>query len=250
MDDEHLRLIDELQLTSYIGVPLKARGQVIGAFTIAMAESGRHYTERDLEFAQALADRAALAIDNARLFQELEAARVIATRQRDQTEERFRLMVEGVKDYAIFMLDPTGVVTTWNAGAERIKGYTRRRDHRPALLALLSARGRPPPASASASWRSPTREGRYEDEGWRVRKDGSRFWANVVITADARRAGQLIGLRQGHPRSDRAQAVSGSSWPRRRGGGSKPRARRASRRCSSASSDTICATRSTPSRCR
>ena len=65
----------------------------------------------------------------------LEAARA-------EAEARFRLLVESVRDYAIFMLDPEGNVTSWNAGAERIKGYHCRRDHRPALLALLSARGR------------------------------------------------------------------------------------------------------------
>ncbi len=193
VDDEHLRLIDGLQLTSYIGVPLKARGQVIGAFTIAMAESGRHYTERDLELAQALADRAALAIDNARLFQELEAARVIATRQRDQTEERFRLMVESVRDYAIFMLDPAGVITTWNSGAQLINGYRPEEiigRHFSCFYSPEEVRA----GKCETELEIATLTGRFEEEGWRVRKNGSRFWSSVVITAVRDARGELRGF--------------------------------------------------------
>ena len=121
-----------------------------------------------------------------------------------QSEERFRLLVESVRDYAIFMLDPQGHVVTWNAGAERIKGYARRRDHRPALLALLPAGG-----ARRAGWPAHELEvaqpsGRFEDEGWRVRKDGTLFWANVVITALRDATGTLRRLRQGHARPDRA----------------------------------------------
>lgn len=106
--------------------------------------------------------------------------------------QQFRRMVLGVRDYAIFLLDPGGHVTTWNAGAERINGYTaeeivgrhfstfytdadRARDHPAEELRIASA------------------EGRYEEEGWRVRKDGSRFWASVVITAVRDDDGALVG---------------------------------------------------------
>ena len=193
VDAEHLRLIDELQLASYVGVPLKARGQVIGVLTMAMAESGRHHTEKDLELAQSLADRAALAIDNARLFRELEAARAVATRQRDQSEERFRLMVESVKDYAIFMLDPQGIITTWNSGAQLIKGY--RPDeiigrHFSCFYSTEEIRA----GKAEAELEIATREGRFEEEGWRVRKNGSRFWASVVLTAVRDSSGHLRGF--------------------------------------------------------
>jgi signal transduction histidine kinase len=91
-DPEQLKHIDALQLRSYIGVPLQVRGQTIGVLTLAMAESGRHHTERDFELAQALADRAALATENARLFSEVVKARTVATAQRDQSEEK--LVVE------------------------------------------------------------------------------------------------------------------------------------------------------------
>jgi len=193
IDDEHLRLIDELQLGSYIGVPLKVRGQIIGALTIVMAESNRRYSQRDLELAEALADRSALAIDNAKMFRELETARLLATAQRDQSEERFRLMVESVKDYAIFMLDPQGVVATWNAGAQLIKGYRPQEiigRHFSCFYSDEEVRsGKCERELAIAS-----REGRFEEEGWRVRKGGSRFWANVVITAVRDAQGQLRGF--------------------------------------------------------
>jgi PAS domain S-box-containing protein len=110
-----------------------------------------------------------------------------------QSEERFRLLVKGVRDYAIFMLDPTGHVATWNDGAEHIKGY-RAED----IIGSHFSRFYPPEAIErrlpETELRGATLQGRYEDEGWRVRKDGSRFWANVVITAIRNPAGELIGF--------------------------------------------------------
>ena len=122
-----------------------------------------------------------------------------------ESERRFRLLVEGVVDYAIYMLDPSGVVTSWNAGAERIKGYTRRRDRRPALLAVLHGRG-PRRRLPARALETAAREGRFEAEGWRVRKDGSRFWASVVIDAIRDDDGRLDRLRQDHARHHRAAA--------------------------------------------
>jgi PAS domain S-box-containing protein len=109
------------------------------------------------------------------------------------SEERFRLMVENVKDYAIFMLDPRGRVATWNAGAQRLKGYAADE-----IIGEHFSRFYPEDAVARG-WpdeelRRATAEGRIEDEGWRVRKDGSRFWANVVITAVHDEAGVLRGF--------------------------------------------------------
>ena len=99
-----------------------------------------------------------------------------------QTDESFRLLVESVRDYAIFMLDPTGLVVTWNAGAERIKGYTADdiigRHFSAFYLAEDAATGICDSELADA-----LKYGRVETEGWRLRKDGSRFWAAVVITA-------------------------------------------------------------------
>ncbi|HKV08406.1 MAG TPA: ATP-binding protein [Thermoanaerobaculia bacterium] len=99
-----------------------------------------------------------------------------------QSEEVFRLLVEGVRDYAIFMLDPEGHVATWNRGAERIKGYSAEEvigQHFSKFYQEKDiARGWPEYELKVAAT-----EGRFEDEGWRVRKDGSLFWANVIITA-------------------------------------------------------------------
>lgn len=99
-----------------------------------------------------------------------------------QSEQLFRLLVEGVTDYAIFMLDPSGRVATWNLGAERLKGY--RADEIIGKHFSIfhrqedQARGWP-----EHELRVAAAEGRFEDESWRVRKDGSLFWANVIITA-------------------------------------------------------------------
>jgi len=110
-----------------------------------------------------------------------------------QSEERFRMLVGGVKDYAIFMLDPTGHVQTWNAGAQRIKGYSAeeiRGSHFSRFYPQEAIdRGLP-----DTELRGATLQGRFEDEGWRIRKDGSRFWANVIITAMRNDAGNLMGF--------------------------------------------------------
>ena len=110
-----------------------------------------------------------------------------------RSEERFRLLVEGASDYAIFMLDPEGRVATWNSGAERIKGYRAEEilgQHFSKFYPQESVeRGKPQHELEVAA-----AEGRFEDEGWRIRKDGSRFWANVIITALRGKDGQLIGF--------------------------------------------------------
>jgi PAS domain S-box-containing protein len=107
-------------------------------------------------------------------------------------EQRFRALVEGVRDYAIFLLDPSGRVETWNAGAERIKGY------RAAEIIGRHFSVFYPPEDVAAGkcdreLDAAVRDGRVEDEGWRVRKDGSRFWADVVITALRDLDGTLSG---------------------------------------------------------
>ena len=108
-------------------------------------------------------------------------------------EERFRLMVETVRDYAIFMLDPDGYIVTWNAGAERLKQYKAEE-----IIGQHFSKFYPPEDLAT---HKPEREleialaeGRVEDEGWRLRKDGSRFWALVVITALYDDSGKLTGF--------------------------------------------------------
>jgi PAS domain S-box-containing protein len=110
-----------------------------------------------------------------------------------ESERRFRLLIQGVTDYAIFMLDPAGVVTNWNTGAHRIKGYEEREIVGQHFSRFYTDEDRvagvPRQALAQASV-----AGRFEAEGWRVRKDGTRFWANVVIDAVRDETGELVGF--------------------------------------------------------
>jgi PAS domain S-box-containing protein len=110
-----------------------------------------------------------------------------------ESERRFRHLVEAVVDYAIFQLDAEGIVATWNAGAERIKGYTADEIIGQHFSRFYTEEDRAAglPARALDSARS---EGRFEMEGWRVRRDGSRFWASVVIDAIRDDAGRVVGF--------------------------------------------------------
>jgi PAS domain S-box-containing protein len=110
-----------------------------------------------------------------------------------ESEERYRLLVEGVTDYAIFMLDPAGNVATWNQGAQKIKGYEAKE-----VIGKYFSRfygqdairqGRPEHELKEAK-----DHGRFEDESWRIRKDGSAFWASVVITAIYNSKNELLGF--------------------------------------------------------
>jgi PAS domain S-box-containing protein len=109
------------------------------------------------------------------------------------SERRFQLLVDRVRDYAIFMLDPQGVVSSWNAGAQRFKGYTAGEIIGQHFSCFYSPEdqqaGAPQQALAIA-----LAEGMFETEGWRVRKDGSRFWASVVIDPVRDDTGDLIGF--------------------------------------------------------
>jgi|HubBroStandDraft_5_1064220.scaffolds.fasta_scaffold53707_2 PAS domain S-box-containing protein len=122
-----------------------------------------------------------------------DGAKKYAMNQLQYSDEIFRLLVEGVEDYAIFLLDPTGKVSTWNQGAERIKGYKAQE-----IIGQHFSRFYPREAIES-KWPDreleiASKEGRYTDEGVRVRRDGSTFWAHVVITALRDDAGELRGF--------------------------------------------------------
>jgi PAS domain S-box-containing protein len=110
-----------------------------------------------------------------------------------RSEQRFRSMVEGIKDYAIFMLDPNGRVSTWNTGAERIKGY-KSEEIIGTHFSRFYTREDNDKKKPDYELRMAAENGQFEDEGWRVRKDGSRFWANVVITAVRGKNGDLLGF--------------------------------------------------------
>jgi PAS domain S-box-containing protein len=111
----------------------------------------------------------------------------------DLTDQTFRVLVETIEDYAIFLLDPDGVVRSWNAGARRIKGY-----EADEIVGRHIAVFYAPDDRAAKKWEHGLAEarahGRFEDVGWRVRKDGSQFWASVVLTALHDDAGEILGF--------------------------------------------------------
>jgi PAS domain S-box-containing protein len=116
-----------------------------------------------------------------------------AERALHASEERFRMLVQGVRDYAIYLLDPQGVITNWNAGASAIKGYSADEiiGQHFSQFYTTEDRERGEPARALATAR---REGKYEKEAWRLRKDGTRFWASVVIDPIHDDDGEFIGF--------------------------------------------------------
>jgi PAS domain S-box-containing protein len=152
-------------------------GQVVGTVLVGGAV---YLAARALRLAQAERSRAEAAVDG--------FARDLGT-----SEERFRALVDGVQDYAIFWLDRYGRVTSWNQGAERIKGYRADeiigRHFSTFYPAEEVAAGKPAQELIVAE-----QQGRFEEEGWRLRKNGSRFWANVLITALRDDAGRLRGF--------------------------------------------------------
>jgi len=122
---------------------------------------------------------------------------ITARKQAEETsrekDEQIHLLVDGVKDYAIFMLDPGGRVASWNQGAERIKGYSAHE-----IVGHHFSRFYPPEdvqnGKPERELQTAIAEGRYEEEGWRIRKDGSKFWGHVVITALRDGTGKLRGF--------------------------------------------------------
>ena len=210
-----------LPVRSYLAVPVMSRsGEVLGGLFFGHPEPGI-FTERAERIVAAIAVQAGIAIDKARLYraaqdeierrkrvearsreseQKLEArvaertAQLIAEAQeREKAEGSFRLLVEGVVDYAIYMLDPSGIITNWNAGGERIKGYRSDEIIGQHFSRFFTEEDRAAGLPAKAL-ETAAREGKYEAEGWRVRKDGTRFWASVVLDAIRDKHGELIGF--------------------------------------------------------
>ena len=110
-----------------------------------------------------------------------------------QSEQRFRLLVDAVQDYAIFMLDPEGRVATWNSGAERMKGY-RAAEIIGQHVSMFRLPEEVEAGRVDRELATAAEKGSFEEEGWRLRKDGQKFWANVVLTAIRNEAGALVGF--------------------------------------------------------
>ena len=157
-----------------------------GAVRFLICE-GRDVTEqrhREREATRQRKELAELAASNALLLAEAE--------EREHAEGRFGLLVKSVVDYAIYMLDPTGVITNWNTGAERIKGYSHDEIVGQNFSCFFTEEDRAADLPARALDIA-AREGKYESEGWRVRKNGSPFWASVVLDAIRDKDGVLLG---------------------------------------------------------
>src|SRR5581483_7811652 len=110
-----------------------------------------------------------------------------------QSEAKLRSMIASVHDYALYMLDPSGRVVSWNPGAERIKGYREEEIRGQPFARFLTPEDVGEQKAAKALGIA-ARDGRFEEEGWRVRKDGSRFWANVVISPIRDPSNRLTGF--------------------------------------------------------
>ena len=210
-----------LPVRSYLAVPVASRGgEVLGGLFFGHPQPAM-FSARAERILVGLAAQAAVAIDNSRLYQRsvhevaarkhaeeqlqelnrtLEervaqrAAQLAASATKlEESERRFRILVEGVTDYAIFMLDPSGTVINWNPGAQRIKGYSRDEIIGQHFSRFYSDEDRERKVPHKAI-ETAARTGKYEAEGWRVRKDGSRFWASVVINAIRDAQGKVVGF--------------------------------------------------------
>jgi PAS domain S-box-containing protein len=210
-----------LPVRSYLAVPVISRGgEVIGGLFFGHAQT-HVFNDRAEQIVKALAAQAAVAIDNVRLnetsrreiaariktereLQVVNQALEVRAQERAKeladslvklaaTERRLNILVEAVTDYAIYMLDPDGRVVSWNAGAARIKGYDRREIVGRHFSDFYTAEDR----DARIPWKgmaAAAETGRYESEGWRVRKDGSKFWAGALLNAIRGENGELLGF--------------------------------------------------------
>ena len=210
-----------LPVTSYLAVSVTSRtGEVHGGLFFGHRREAQ-FTQEHEDVVLAIAGHAAIAIDNVRLDQasqrELAARRTAeaaltelnatlekrieertqevraAYNRLEESDRRFRILVNGVTDYAIYMLDPQGKITNWNAGAERIKGYSTDEIIGRHFSTFYTERDREAGMPAR-TLDIATRTGKFEAEGWRVRKDGTEFWASVVVDAIHDEQGKLIAF--------------------------------------------------------
>ena len=213
---------------SYLAVPVALqKGEVLGGLFLGHPEVGV-FTARAERIVAAIATQAAVAIDKARIYRaatdeikrrekieialreseelleakvadriaDLAAANALLAKEaaeREKAEGQFRILVEGVTDHAIYMLDTNGIVTSWNTGAERIKGYRAKEIIGQHFERFFTEEDRAI-GLPSTALKTAAENGRFESEGWRVREDGSLFWANAIVNAIHDDRGQLRGF--------------------------------------------------------
>ena len=177
-------------IRSFVSAPLVRDERWVASLVVGDSVP-RAWSSREVALLQTVAERTWLWVEHIRLtaaLREKEAQEMLRG-----SEERFRLLVNGVKEYAILLLDAGGHVTSWNEGARQIKGYEEAEilGKHFSLFYTDEDRAAGYPATILARAAS---EGRYEEEGWRVRKDGTRFWASVLLTALREKDGNLRGF--------------------------------------------------------
>jgi PAS domain S-box-containing protein len=164
-----------------IAVPLRVDRQIIGCLVARGRVGAEDFDEAEVRLVESLGNELMLSLESRRLF-----AQVV------EEQERFSLMVESVKDYAIYMIDPRGYVISWNAGAERTFGYATGEIVGKHFSCFY------PADTKSEEWEHELEvalsEGRFEAEGWRVRKDGTRFLADAIVTPVSDAVGRLRGF--------------------------------------------------------
>jgi PAS domain S-box-containing protein len=181
--------LKSIQLQTGLGCPVLYNGHCLAILFVHQVKKKQYWSEEDKEVIQMTTNQAASAIYQAKLYQELQQAQ----RESESAKESYRLLVEGVRDYAIFMLSPEGRVVTWNTGAQRMIGYEAHEimgQHFSRFFIKEDRKQRKPEQdlkiAASVEW--------HEEEGWRLRKDGSKFWANESITVLRNDQGELMGF--------------------------------------------------------
>ena len=165
-------------MVAFAGYPLVVDDRAVGVMAVF---SRTPLSTAILDTLAAVADSISQGIERKRTGESLR-----------KSEERFRLLVEGVQDYAIFMLDPEGRVVTWNEGAERIKGY-RAEEILGQQFSRFYEKGDIELGKPEQELKEAEDLGRSTVEGWRVRKDGSRYWAEVMTTSIKEKEGRLVG---------------------------------------------------------
>lgn len=178
----------DTKVQSGLACPVFYRGECYAIIFVHQVKEGRVWTPTEKEVLSEVAEQAGVAIYQSEIYH-LEKK----TREDLQfSETRFRMLTEGVQDYAIYLEDTEGRITSWNEGAQRIYGYTAE-DVLGKPFSIFFPAEEVESGLFDRELKTARETGRFEVEGWRVRKDGSRFWANVVISALSNDQGELIG---------------------------------------------------------